>query len=203
MMMRIPISLTLAASMLALAACGETVENDPAANTTANAAAMNDMAGNDMAATPTAAIARASISTADGTVVGDATATETPEGLRIAVSGVGMPAGTKGIHIHTVGKCDAPDFTTAGAHWNPTNRQHGMENPQGQHAGDLPNLVVAENGTASLEFTVAGATMSEGANALLDADGGAIVVHADPDDMKTDPSGESGGRIACGVFSAG
>jgi len=189
--MRIPISMTLAASLLALAACGEPardaeVQNQDAANATA-----------------AEVMARAPINTPDGKNVGEAIVTETPAGLHIAITGKGMPAGTHGIHLHTVGKCEAPAFESAGPHWNPTSKQHGVQNPQGQHSGDLPNFVVADNGTGILDADIEGARLSEGEGALLDADGAAIVVHADPDDLKTDPSGNSGGRIACGVLTAG
>ncbi|ODU21339.1 MAG: hypothetical protein ABS87_07005 [Sphingomonas sp. SCN 67-18] len=148
------------------------------------------------------AMARAALSMADGKSVGDATATETPDGLLIAVNGIALPAGTHGIHIHMTGKCEGPKFESAGAHWNPAGRKHGSESPDGQHAGDLPNLVVAANGAGTLTFTIPNAALSGGAEALLDGDGAAMVIHDKPDDLKTDPTGASGDRIACGVFSA-
>ena len=98
-----------------------------------------------------------------------------------------------------VGACDAPGFTTAGGHWNPTMRQHGSMNPNGQHEGDLPNLMIGSNGRGSLGAVIPGATIA----GLLDADGAALVVHAGPDDLMTDPAGNSGARIACGVFVRG
>jgi Cu-Zn family superoxide dismutase len=106
-----------------------------------------------------------------------------------------------GIHFHAVGRCDPPDFMSAGDHFNPTNRQHGQRNPQGPHAGDLPNLTVEANGTATYQATNALVTLGPGANSLLDADGSALVIHADPDDDVTDPAGNSGGRIACAVIA--
>lgn len=112
-------------------------------------------------------------------------------GTHLMVSVSGMPAGAHGAHLHAAGRCDAPDFTTAGPHWNPTNRQHGTRNPNGPHLGDLPNLVVASNGTGTLEAMVNGS--------MADADGTSLVIHANADDMVTDPSGNSGGRIACAV----
>ncbi|MHA6723407.1 superoxide dismutase family protein [Sphingomonas sp. RS2018] len=142
--------------------------------------------------------AEAILKTASGTTVGRATATSTGGGVRIAIEGTGMPAGTHGVHVHAVGRCDGPDFTTAGAHWNPGMKQHGAQNPAGPHAGDMPNLLVGTDGAGKLDFTLAGGTMA----GLLDADGSAFVVHAAPDDLKTDPSGNSGARIACGVFIA-
>lgn len=136
---------------------------------------------------------------ATGAAVGRATATEVGGGLRVTVDARGLPAGTHGAHVHTVGACDAPGFTTAGGHWNPTGRQHGSMNPNGPHQGDLPNLVVGSDGRGTVGAVIPGATMA----GLLDADGAALVVHAGPDDLMTDPAGNSGGRIACGVFVRG
>jgi Cu-Zn family superoxide dismutase len=120
-------------------------------------------------------------------------------GLRLELVARGFAAGTYGMHVHAVGKCDAPKFTTAGPHWNPTGAQHGRENPMGAHHGDLPNLVVEPDtiGRATLQLV---GTRLMGDGAMLDADGAAFVIHAGPDDMKTDPSGNSGDRIACGVI---
>lgn len=136
---------------------------------------------------------------AAGVAVGRATATEVGGGLRVTIDGGGLPPGVHGAHIHTVGACDAPGFTTAGGHWNPTRRQHGSMNANGPHQGDLPNLTVGSNGHGSVGAVIPGATMA----GLLDADGAALVVHAGPDDLMTDPAGNSGARIACGVFVAG
>ncbi|WP_414902342.1 superoxide dismutase family protein [Sphingomonas flavalba] len=150
-----------------------------------------------------AATATANVIAADGTAHGTVTATQTTTGLDVVYTGTGLTPGEHGVHVHTTGKCDAPDFTTAGGHWNPTGKMHGSMNPHGPHAGDLPNLTVAEDGTGTIRFTIPGATLSGGAEAMLDADGAAFVVHAGPDDLKSDPAGNSGGRIACGTFSAG
>lgn len=138
----------------------------------------------------------AMLRTATGTDAGRATAVEVAGGLRVTLDARGLPPGTHGAHLHTVGACDAPAFTTAGSHWNPTGRQHGAMNPRGPHMGDLPNLIVGSDGRGTLGVTLPGATVA----GLIDADGGAMVVHAGPDDLTTDPSGNSGGRIACGVF---
>ncbi len=143
--------------------------------------------------------AMANLMTATGTPVGRATATEVAGGVRFTIDAMGMPPGTHGAHVHMVGRCDAPDFATAGGHWNPTAMKHGTMNPQGPHQGDLPNLVIGNDGRGTIAATIPGATMA----GLMDADGAAMVVHAGPDDLKTDPSGNSGGRIACGVFTAG
>ena len=141
--------------------------------------------------------ATAMLKTGTGLDAGRASATEVAGGIRYTLDVKGLPAGTHGAHVHTVGRCDGPDFTTAGSHWNPTATKHGTMNPQGPHEGDLPNLIVGTDGRGTLGITVPGATMA----GLLDADGSAIVVHAGPDDLMTDPSGNSGGRIACGVFA--
>lgn len=143
--------------------------------------------------------ADAMLRTSTGADVGRATATDVAGGIRYTLDVQGMPPGTHGAHIHMVGRCDAPDFTTAGAHWNPTSMKHGTMNPQGPHEGDLPNLIVGSDGRGTIGVTVPGGSIAT----LLDADGAAIVVHAGPDDLKTDPSGNSGGRIACGVFQPG
>ena len=119
--------------------------------------------------------------------------------MRVSLDASKLPPGTHGAHVHTTGRCDGPDFTTAGGHWNPTGMKHGTQNPMGPHAGDLPNLIVGADGRGSVAITLPSGTMA----GLMDADGAAFVIHAGADDLKTDPSGNSGGRIACGVFEAG
>jgi Cu-Zn family superoxide dismutase len=123
---------------------------------------------------------------------------------RIIASGQlsGLPRDEHAIHLHTAGKCDPPKFETAGNHWNPTGREHGTQNPNGPHLGDLPNFSVAESGSGRVEVTSPGGTL-RGANPLLDSDGATVVVHAKPDDYKSQPSGNSGDRIACGVVEGG
>lgn len=143
---------------------------------------------------------RASLRAADGGDRGSVTVSETGDGLRFAIAATGLPQGVHGAHVHAVGRCDAPGFETAGPHWNPTGREHGRENPQGQHAGDLPNLIIGTDGRGSLEITIPG-TLAGGSNALLDGDGAAFVIHANADDLRSDPSGNSGARIACGVIT--
>ena len=137
----------------------------------------------------------------DGKQVGVAKLIETPEGVRVALTGYRLPPGGRGLHVHAVGRCDPPEFTSAGAHFNPGGKQHGRMNPAGPHAGDLPNLMVAASGEGSLDITTKAFTLSPGANSLLGEKGTALVVHANPDDDKTDPTGNSGGRIACGVIT--
>lgn len=142
--------------------------------------------------------AQADLHTPAGADAGIAVAEEVDGGLRVMVDVIGIPPGDHGVHVHTTGKCDAPDFASAGGHWNPTVKKHGLHNPEGPHAGDMPNLEVESNGRGKLTFMLPAGNF-EG---LLDEDGAAFVVHAGPDDLKTDPSGNSGGRIACGVFAA-
>jgi len=143
------------------------------------------------------------VADAQGATVATATLHQTTGGVRLVVEATAVPPGTHGIHIHTVGQCAAPGFTTAGGHWNPTGRTHGMESPGGMHQGDLPNIVIAADGTGRLDTVIKGATLTGSPDALLDADGAALVIHADPDDYRTDPAGNSGARIACGVIQAG
>ncbi|HEX8693451.1 MAG TPA: superoxide dismutase family protein [Longimicrobium sp.] len=139
---------------------------------------------------------------AQGQEVGTLTATaQGRDSVRLAVVATRVPAGTHGTHLHAVGRCDTPDFTTAGPHLNPASRQHGLRNPRGPHLGDLPNLVVGAGGGGRLEATVAG-TLNPGQAPLFDADGTALVIHAGADDQVTDPSGNSGARIACVVIAA-
>lgn len=142
--------------------------------------------------------AQADLYRADGTRGGTAVAEEVDGDIRLIVEVTGVSKGPHGTHIHTTGKCEAPAFTSAGGHWNPTGHQHGRENPAGAHAGDLPNISVDEDGRGRTIFTVKATTLAN----MLDEDGAALVVHAGPDDYKTDPAGDSGGRILCGVFKA-
>lgn len=145
--------------------------------------------------------AEAQLADASGNPVGTATFTEMNGAVQIAVQVQGLPAGTHGIHIHETGTCTAPDFTSAGGHFNPAGTKHGLQNPQGAHGGDLENLEVGEDGTAIATLVNDRVVLGEGANSLFDADGSALVIHAGPDDQTTDPSGDSGARIACGVVT--
>lgn len=114
----------------------------------------------------------------------------------------GIPQGTHGIHAHAVGRCEGPTFQTAGDHFNPLGKEHGLENPSGSHAGDAPNITADSTMRSLVDVTFAHATLTEGTpNVLFDADGSAIVIHAGADDQKTNPAGMSGARIACGVVT--
>lgn len=139
---------------------------------------------------------------ATGETMARASVTQGADGASVSIEAAGLQAGTYGVHVHTTGRCDAPAFESAGAHWNPTTRQHGTQNPQGPHQGDLPNLTVGADGRGTVAFVIPGARLTGGDAPMMDADGAAVVVHADPDDYRTDPSGNSGARIACGVLAA-
>ena len=153
--------------------------------------------GKDRAQTPSA---NATLRTAQGETVGTVTVRQQSDDLVFTLSAHSLPPGSHGAHVHMTGQC-APDFAAAGGHWNPDGTQHGLRNPQGSHKGDLPNVEVGADGKGVLSFTVRNAALSGSEASLLDADGAAFVIHAGPDDMMTDPSGNSGGRIACGVFA--
>jgi superoxide dismutase, Cu-Zn family len=137
----------------------------------------------------------------DGKQVGQATLIQTPEGVRIAITGYRLPPGVHGLHVHAVGVCQPPEFESAGAHFNPTGKKHGLQNPEGPHVGDLPNLEVKANGEGGIDTVNKLVTLGRGPNSLFGENGTTIIIHAGPDDMKTDPTGNSGGRIACGVIT--
>ena len=141
-----------------------------------------------------------------GTSAGTARLTQSGDGpVSMTLTVSGLPVGQHGVHFHEVGIADpkaSPAFGTAGEHYNPTTRQHGLENPNGTHGGDLPNLTVDAQGNATYTATTDRITLTQGSRTLLDANGSALIIHANTDDQKTDPSGNSGGRIAGGVVTA-
>ena len=144
--------------------------------------------------------ATATVSDSAGKQIGVVTLTEAGSEVTLSGNFQGLPAGQHGIHFHTVGQCDAAGaFATAGGHFNPGSRKHGLENSEGPHAGDLPNLSADANGTASYRATTSRVSLGQGSASLLDADGSAVVIHATADDQRTDPAGNSGARVACGV----
>jgi Cu-Zn family superoxide dismutase len=138
-----------------------------------------------------------------GQSIGSVRAWQTAGGVTFRIDASGLPHGIHGIHVHSVGRCDGPDFISAGPHWNPAARKHGFSNPAGHHAGDLPNVEVAANGVLSATVTLPGASLTGpgAAGNLIDDDGASIVIHAAADDYMTDPSGNSGARIACAVIT--
>ena len=147
---------------------------------------------------PLDAVGEARLTFADGRPAGTATLLNDARGLRIRVAASGMTPGAHGFHLHTAGRCEAPGFTSAGGHLNPDSRKHGSLAEGGAHLGDLPNLLIGANGSGTGTEVVPG---GRGAlSAIFDGDGTAVVIHADPDDYRTDPTGNAGDRIACGVL---
>ena len=144
--------------------------------------------------------AHADLKNAQGAKIGTAKISATPNGVKVSVKVSQLTPGEHGIHIHSVGKCEGPAFATAGGHFNPTGAHHGAKNTQEPrpHLGDLENLKVGQNGKASVTFMISGVTLGEGQNSLFHEGGTALVIHAKPDDLMSDPSGNSGERIACG-----
>ena len=190
---------TICASLIMLAACGGESADDAALQDPAQAGGPDTV----QSATPAAGATTASadIRDAQGASVGTARFEEGETGVRISLQLTGLPEGAHGFHIHQVGECTAPGFESAGSHFNPTSRQHGLENPEGPHAGDMENLEVGAGGSVQLAVDNDRITLGEGANSLFDADGSAIVIHAQADDNVSDPSGNAGDRIACGVIT--
>ena len=135
-----------------------------------------------------------------GSKIGTAVFSQTDSGVEIKLDVAQLPPGTHGIHVHSVGACEGPDFKSAGAHLNPYGKKHGAENPEGPHAGDIPNIEVGGDGQVHTTIIAKGVTLGPGANSLFHDGGTALVIHEKADDYKTDPSGNSGNRIACGVI---
>jgi Cu-Zn family superoxide dismutase len=144
--------------------------------------------------------AKAVIVNGQGTAIGSATLEEAPGGVKIHLEVSQFPPGAHAFHIHAVGKCDPPDFKSAGPHSNPYGKKHGMKNPEGAHAGDLPNITAGPDGKATADVVVSSVTLKTGPNSLFHSDGTALVIHANVDDDVTDPAGNAGARIACGVI---
>lgn len=151
----------------------------------------------------TAPTAEAKLVAGDGAARGQAMLTQAADGLHVRVKATGLTPGAHAVHVHMTGACTLPDFASAGGHWNPTGRQHGKDNPQGMHMGDMPNLLAGSDGNGEIEYVIPGGMISGGAMPLLDADGAAVVVHAQADDHKSDPAGNAGGRVLCGPVTAG
>jgi len=163
-------------------------------------AAVSLAAGCSMATS--GARARAELKDKDGRTVGSGLLSQRPDGVLVRVDVKGLTPGLHAVHVHAVGKCDAPAFTSAGGHFNPTGKKHGLKNPEGAHAGDLPNMLIGKDGAGRFETMTASFTLRPGPLTLLDADGSALVIHAAADDDVTDPTGNSGDRVACGLITA-
>ncbi len=159
-------------------------------------------AGSMMLAAHLCGAVAASVAMKDGQgkEVGSAELTDTPNGVLIKLNLDGVPAGEHGFHIHETGKCEGPDFKSAGSHYNPDKTKHGFLNREGPHAGDMPNVHVPEGGKLVVEV-LNGLVTVDGERALLDEDGSALVIHHGADDYKSDPAGHAGDRLACGVVA--
>jgi Cu-Zn family superoxide dismutase len=186
------------ASALLLAGCGGSSGDNGAAQ---------QQGGNDSG--PLAEAPAVPLVNASGEIIGEVRGGDSDEGATLQIDARGLPPGIHGFHIHDVGLCEPPDFKSAGPHWNPTDKKHGGENPEGSHMGDLQNVTVAQDGTLQVRIVVPGTYLSNagrdvagGAQQILDPNGAAIAIHAKADDYKTDPSGDSGDRIACAVLGS-
>jgi Cu-Zn family superoxide dismutase len=178
-----------------LLACGDADRRNPNSDTDPPGT-LHDSPPADAGAGGVSALVRS----AAGQDLGTVTLTEKDGGIALAGPLRGLPPGEHGIHLHMTGRCEPPKFESAGDHWNPTNAAHGSKDPKGPHWGDLPNITVAEDSSVMVLGRTRGGTLRD-ENELLDADGAAVVVHAKPDDHRTQPSGNSGDRIACGVVA--
>ena len=150
-----------------------------------------------------AGVGHATMRNAANELVGELRLESTAAGVRVVGEIFNLTPGAHGIHFHETGRCDDAAFESAGKHLNPDARQHGLDNPAGPHAGDLPNITIPASGRLPVDFTTARATLDSATAGLLGGDGSALIVHAAADDQRTDPSGNSGARVACGVVMGG
>jgi superoxide dismutase, Cu-Zn family len=137
----------------------------------------------------------------DNKEVGTAKLLQIPNGVLVRLALTKAAPGAHAFHVHAVGKCEGPEFTTAGGHFNPMNKKHGLLSADGSHTGDLPNVIVSDSGAVIDETVIPHVTLTAGDHTLADADGSALVLHAGADDYTTDPTGNAGGRMACGVIA--
>ena len=177
----LPIRLSFLFPILALAACGPQRES------------LGRVGG-----APPSLMLSTRLLTADGNSLGEVELLQMADGVQLIATVKGLPAGQYGMHLHAVGRCIGPEFTSAGPHFNPAAKQHGRDNPMGAHAGDLPNLDVNDKGVGEINLMLPGLRLADGTTPLIDADGAAVVLHAKADDYRSDPAGNAGSRIACG-----
>jgi Cu-Zn family superoxide dismutase len=194
--MRSYLTTAVVAAMLTACAAGDDDTSDSALADSPAAATADSLSGAGADPSVTATVRDAS-----GRELGTVTLTDAAGGIMVAGTLSGLPPGEHGMHLHMVGRCDPPAFESAGEHWNPTGSQHGTENPQGPHFGDLPNVTAGTDSTATVQGMTPGGTLRGTTNMLLDADGAALIIHGSSDDRRTNPSGGSGAPVACGVIS--
>jgi len=165
-------------------------------------APLSCLAACSMAAPGSRAIAE--LKDKDGKAIGRAFLREVSDGVlvRLEVEAAGLTPGLHAVHVHAVGKCEGPAFTSAGGHFNPLQKKHGLKNPEGAHAGDLPNMLVTKDGTGRFETKTDAITLHAGPGSVFDSDGSAVVIHAGVDDYVSDPAGNAGDRVACGLIVA-
>jgi Cu-Zn family superoxide dismutase len=147
--------------------------------------------------------ATAELKDTSGNSIGVARLSERSNGVLVRLEVKNLTPGLHAVHVHAVGKCETPAFTSAGAHYNPAGKKHGLKNPEGPHAGDLPNMLVAKDGSGWFEALTDAVTLRAGPNSVFDADGSALIIHAGIDDYVTDPTGNAGDRVACGLIVSG
>jgi superoxide dismutase, Cu-Zn family len=147
--------------------------------------------------------ATAELKDKDGKTVGRALFRERSDGVMVRLEVKDLKPGLHAVHVHAVGKCEGPGFTSAGGHFNPAGKKHGLKSPDGPHAGDLPNMLVAKDGSGRFEAKTDAITLKPGATSIFDSDGSVLVIHAGVDDYMTDPTGNAGDRAACGLIVAG
>ena len=154
----------------------------------------------DSAATPRAV--HVELKDGKGVSVGTADLSAAKDGVQVTLHLTHLDPGPHGIHFHEKADCTGPDFKSAGGHFNPEHKEHGLENPKGSHAGDMPNIELSRSGTLKTQFVAHGVTLGEGPDSLMRAEGAALVIHAKADDQKSNPAGNAGDRVACGVIPA-
>ncbi|WP_343346218.1 superoxide dismutase family protein [Sphingomicrobium sp. XHP0239] len=175
---------------LAVASCGDAPEEEVETDT----AVQDDMAAPEMQ--------QAQLMDADGNSVGTVEYRDDGTNLTLMVQASGLAEGPHAVHLHETGMCKGPEFQSAGGHWNPEGNQHGRDNPEGAHLGDLANMTVGADGMGQSNFIVEGVGVSSGRYSLSDSDGTALMIHAEADDYQTDPGGDAGSRVACAVLAA-
>jgi len=196
-MKKIISALSLLMLILTLGACG-TSNNNSNEDQATETSSLEDIQGEKAGESH---VVQVEMINTEGTKMGLATLKQAANGVNVMIDVTGLAKGTHGFHIHETGMCEPPDFESAGDHFNPTDMKHGFDHPDGPHAGDLPNLEVGEDGKVQESFVNEMVTLKKGEpNSLLREGGTALVIHADPDDQVSQPSGHSGARIACGVI---